>query len=182
MTSFIGEFESYCSRHVPDRNEGRKHGDETCQVCYELLGTYNPVDSIISSCCLELPDWWLCFVHKKCILNYTKNAGYDSVCINCRMEKKGMTKEVWQNEMRLKGVFVPMQEAIWEQQGYYKDHVKNKCEDPKCTTPTITRNVWTCFVCGCFPRHLTCARVKNSEEYYCPKCCDQSFVYRVPRY
>lgn len=115
-------------------------------------------------------------------MNYTKNAGYDSVCINCAMEEGDMTKEKWQREMREKGVFIPMVEASWEREGYFKDHVKNKCEHPNCPTPNHTRNVWTCFVCGCFPRHLKCAKVQSAEEYYCPKCYDQSFVERVPRW
>lgn len=203
MTKFCDKFESYCSRHVPDRNEGKRPAhSEFCQVCYGLMGqykkylailklskhifclsgTYNNADSIVSSCCLRLPDWYQCFVHKKCVLKYTKHAGYDSVCINCSMEVEGMTKETWQHEMRQKGIFIPMINAAWEQEGYFNDQVKNKCADPNCKQPNLTRNVYTCFVCGCYPKHLKCARVLTFEEYYCPKCFDQSFVQRVPRY
>lgn len=182
MTNFSGVFESYCNIHVPDRNEGKKHGAEYCLACIELLGTYHPADSIISSCCLRLHDWNKCFVHKKCSMHYAKNAGYDAMCINCPMNDGIITKASWQAEMRQKGVFIPMAEAVWEQEGQFTNHVKNKCEHPKCPQPSISRNVWTCFVCGCFPQHLKCAKVLTSEEYYCPKCYDQSFVQRVPRY
>lgn len=178
-TVFYGKFESYCSKHVPDPNRGKRHGTEYCLVCFSVMGTYNHADSIIGSCCLKLPDWKKCFIHKKCAMSYTKNAGYDSTCINCPM--KSSSKEKWQMEMRKKGVFVPWQSAAWEKEDYFKDHVKNKCEDPSCPKPWQSSNVWTCFVCGCFPRHLTCAKVYGSNEYYCPKCHDQSFIQRVPK-
>lgn len=181
MTRFSGKFESYCNLHVPKLEEGRKHGNELCLACLEPLEAYHPADSIISSCCLRFSDWNKCFVHKKCAMRYCKNAGYDSMCINCPMEKEVITKEEWQEEMRQKGIFIPMQAAIWEQEDHFKDQVKNKCEDPQCTIAT-SKNVWTCFVCGCFPRHLKCAKVKTPEEYYCPKCYDQSFCQRVPKF
>jgi hypothetical protein len=114
-------------------------------------------------------------------MSYTKNAGYDSICINCCMENGDMNKEKWQEEMRMKGIFIPRMEASWEREGYFKDQVKNKCEHPQCSAPGITKGVYTCFVCGCFPRHLRCAKVKDHEDYHCPKCFDQSFVQRVPR-
>lgn len=182
MTQFSGQFDSFCNLHVPDFNKGKKHGSEYCLVCIERLDAYHPADSIISSCCLELSDWNKCFVHKKCALHYVKNAGYDSMCINCPMDKKSMTKEKWQNEMRQKGVFVPMIEAVWEREGQFSNQVKNKCKSDNCPNPQTGSNVWTCFVCGCFPSHLKCAKVRTPEEYYCPKCYDQSFVQRVPRF
>lgn len=175
-------FESYCGLHVPDLNGGKKYEEYvSCSVCISRLGPYNPADSIISSCCLKVHDWYCCFNHKKCVLEYTKNAGYDSMCINCSMVD-GPTKEEWQDEMRQKGVFIPMSAAAWEKDGRFDNQVKNKCEDPNCPQRNSTKNVWTCFVCGCFPRHLSCAKVESSDEYYCPNCYDQSFVQRVPRY
>ena len=187
MTEFLGEFNSFCSRHVKDLNDGKKHGIGFCLACFDPLSSYNPADSIISSCCLLAPDWDQCFVHKKCVMRYTKNAGYDSMCINCDMKViEGMTKETWQKEMRQKGIFIPWKMAAWEEEKEYKEHfqkhVKNKCEYPYCRTRNISKDVWTCFVCGCFPRHLKCAKVETAEEYYCPKCFDQSFVERVPKW
>lgn len=179
LTRFCDKFESYCSRHVPDPNGGKEHGDANCSVCVKPIGDYNHADSIISSCCLLLDDWDMCFLHKKCVNAYTLSAGYDSMCINCSMEGR-MTKEKWQHEMRLKGIFIPMREASWEADGRFKEQVKNKCGSSSCKTLETTKDVWTCFVCGCFPKHLKCANVDTFEEYYCPKCIDQSFVQRVP--
>ena len=119
MTTFSGQFESFCNEHVLDPNGGIKHDFVYCLVCYKLLPAYNHADSIISSCCLLLPDWYKCFSHKKCVMEYTKNAGYDSTCINCTMGNEGMTKEKWQNEMRQKGIFIPKCEASWESEGYF---------------------------------------------------------------
>lgn len=49
-----------------------------------------------------------------------------------------------------------------------------------CPVPHITRDVWTCRICGCFPLHLSCAGVTSVNDYLCPRCMDQSFVARVP--
>lgn len=125
-------------------------------------------------------------MHKDCVAKYTKNAGYDSMCPTCPMDKEPGTlkekKERWQAEMRMKGIFIPLAEAAWEKDEYFKNQVKNKCGSQQCPCPTNPQNVWTCFVCGCFPLHLRCAKVTNPEEYNCPRCFDQSFVQRVPRY
>lgn len=181
MTEMCAPFSSYCHSHVPDLNGGKEHDGRTpCLVCYKYFGDYDPSTSIISSCCLRLPDWNECFVHKKCVVNYTKNAGYDSMCINCPMDEE-LTKEEWQTEMRRKGIFIPWSDAVWEREGQFRDQVKNKCELLQCPKKALSRNVFTCFVCGCFPRHLDCARVQKHEDYLCPKCYDQSFVERVPR-
>jgi hypothetical protein len=179
LTAFKGQFLSYCNRHVPDQNGGKSHSVKYCLVCYELLQTYHPANSIISSCCLALDDWEDCFLHKKCVMTYTKNAGYDSMCINCPMTER--SKEDWQDEMRDKGVFIPMKVAEWEKDGRFDDQTKQKCEMPSCPKPSSKSKVYTCFVCGCFPRHLSCANVSSFEDYNCPKCWDQSFVQRVPK-
>jgi hypothetical protein len=96
-------------------------------------------------------------------------------------EKIIMTKKEWQDQMRMKGIFVPMKMAEWETDGRFDDQTKTRCKDPNCNKPNKTSSVWTCFVCGTEPRHLDCAKVKSFEEYYCGKCYDQSFVQRVPR-
>jgi G2/M phase-specific E3 ubiquitin-protein ligase len=179
---FCDTFESFCNKHVPDPNKGKKHGYECCTVCLSPLSTYHPADSIIASCCLKLPDWFRCFVHKKCVVNYTMNAGYDSICINCSMNDGEMSKEKWQQEMRQKGIFIPMRMASWELDGRFKDQVKNKCVEKDCKYRKENSNVWTCYVCGCFPKHLKCAQVKSPVEYYCQMCWDQSFVQRVPKF
>jgi hypothetical protein len=180
MTSFWGEFKSYCNRHVEDRNEGKSHKCyDICSVCCEMLGTYHEAKSIISSCCLHSNDWKDKFIHKHCVMRYAKNAGYDSMCINCDMTDENLTREEWQIEMRLKGVFVPMAPAVWERDNSFADHVKNKCEMMGCTQPDSTKDVWTCYVCGCNPRHLNCFRVKKPQDYVCAACFDQSFVQRV---
>lgn len=180
MTVFRGQFQSYCNKHVPEPNGDKKHSVKYCLVCYELLQTYHPANSIISSCCLDLDDWEDCFVHKRCVMAYTKNAGYDSMCINCPMTER--SREDYQNEMRDKGIFIPMKAAEWEKDGRFKDHTKQKCEMPSCPYPSQKKSgVYTCFVCGCFPRHLSCAQVESFEDYNCPKCWDQSFVERVPK-
>ena len=179
MTVFSGKFGSFCNRHVPDRNEGKEHKAEYCLVCYELMPSYHPAESIISSCCLKLDHWQKLFLHKKCVLPYVKNAGYDSMCISCPMED--LSKEDWQEEMRQKGIFIPMQDAAWEQDEWFKSQSKRKCEMDSCPNKNKSYGVFTCFVCGCFPRHLKCASVNDQKDYYCPRCYDQSFVQRVPR-
>lgn len=178
LSLFTGDFRSFCYRHVPDPNKGKKFTDELqpCLACYNPIGCYDPVNTVISSCCLEEDDYAIRFIHKRCVLKYTRNAGYASMCITCdKMENK----ELWQQEMRRKGIFIPMEDAVWERDGSFKDHVKNKCEDPECKGGKQRNDVYTCFICGCHPRHLSCVGVKRHEDYNCVKCFGESFVQTV---
>lgn len=180
MTQFVGSFPSFCDVHVPDPNENRRPEDNAmCKACYEPLGPFSLSKCIIASCCLEqYDDWPKSFLHKECIVKYCKNAGYDSMCLTCSMTD-GRTREEWQNEMRLKGIFIPMAMAVWENDDHFKKQVKKKCNLPGCQYKG-NDDVYTCFVCGCFPLHLRCAKVYQHQDYLCPKCFDQSFVQRVP--
>ena len=194
MTVFSGQFQSYCDEHVPDPNSGKRHvGDVSCPICFCYLDSpynpevpYNHVDSILSSCCAKFDDFRKRFMHRDCVMKYTFNAGYDSMCPTCPMDDEPGTlkekKKRWQTEMRLKGIYIPMAEASWEQEGYFENQVMNKCSKRNCPTPSSLRNVWTCFVCGCDPLHLACAQVSKPEDYNCVKCINQSFVQRVPRF
>lgn len=185
ITEFTGDFKSYCNSHVPDRNF-IKHNGACCFVCFKVISEYHPASSIFSNCCYDTAvaegeaekEWKQKFVCNYCVQQYAYNAGYDAMCIMCSM--KSINKKVWQQQMRLKGIFVPMKMAVWEDDPQFKEHVKNKCIHPRCPTPLRTANVWTCRVCGCHPLHLSCARVKSVNDYLCPNCFDQSFVQRVP--
>lgn len=188
ITQFTGKFSSYCSIHNPETNLLRHPGYIYCHVCYKLITTNHPASCILSKCCVDAPKYFPersleviateCFTHADCVQRYTANAGYDSVCINCNMD--GMNKEEWQEQMRLRGIFVPRRMAVWENDDYFKQQTKRKCENKNCKTPDATKNVWTCYICGCFPLHLKCAGVSSHEEYYCPKCFDQSFINLIP--
>ncbi|CRK93736.1 CLUMA_CG007264, isoform A [Clunio marinus] len=133
VTEFTGQFKSYCGKHFKDPNNGKKHQDNAyCLICFDVITSYDPANSIISSCCLYASDYFRCFNHKQCVLKYTKNAGNDSMCINCIMDLPEydykLTKEQWQEEMRKKGIFIPMTKATWEQGNYFVDQVKQKLQ------------------------------------------------------
>lgn len=190
ITQFIGEYKSYCNKHVPDTNR-LTHNGTYCQVCFKYLQEYHPASSIFSDCCYdfclqEQPEIYKSeedvkqdkFVCYQCVQKYTVNAGYDSMCITCSMAP--MEREDWQDQMRRKGIFVPQKMAEWEKMPHFKDLTKRRCIHPECPTPQKLSAVWTCRVCGCFPLHLQCAKVKDFKDYLCQKCIDQSFVNRVP--
>lgn len=187
VTEFIEEFKSYCHLHVKDTNR-IKHKGTFCLVCFQYIEEYSPVTSIFSTCCYEncLKNGITeeeemanqTFVCSPCVQRYAVKAGYDAMCITCPM--KNMKNVEWQNQMRKKGIFIPMKMAEWENEEHFKKQVKRTCSHPKCPDPKITANVWTCRVCGCHPLHLKCARVKTVDEYHCVKCIDQSFIQRVP--
>ena len=188
ITQFTGKFLSYCSKHNPEENLLRHPGFVYCHVCYKLISTNHPSMCILSKCCADAPKYYPerpletikieCFTHADCIQRYTINAGYDSSCINCNMD--GMQKEQWQEQMRLRGIFVPKRMATWEDDDYFKQQTKWHCESKDCKTPRITKNVHTCYVCGCSPLHLKCAGVNCHEDYFCPKCYNQSFIKLLP--
>lgn len=189
ITQFIDKFNSYCHEHLPDLNK-YKHGEAVmCPCCYKTIRKFDIANSIISDCCLEIhkkipeqypPDYKKCaFVHSNCMQKYAFNAGHDTMCVCCCM-KPVLGKESYQRQLRLRGIFVPVKAATWESEGYFDKMTKYKCGDPKCATPSVTKGVWTCFVCGCHPLHLSCAGVSSHEQYLCIKCTDQSFVNLIP--
>jgi PHD-like zinc-binding domain len=180
ITQFTGEFQCYCDAHVPDMNR-IKHNGTRCSVCDTFIGGYHPATSIFSNCCYEsvlklgITSEELmtqCFVCNVCIQKYCCNAGYDARCVTCNSKEK----EEWQNQMRLRGIFVPMQMASWEQDGRFDNQSMQNCKNPDCKNPWVTKDVWTCRVCGCDPQHLKCAGVDSFEEYLCAKCVGQSFL------
>jgi G2/M phase-specific E3 ubiquitin-protein ligase len=184
ITQFIGKFKSFCHHHVPDTNSGLTHnGIANCSICLNVCGDYHPASSIVSKCCIEINGHLLdfkkeCFLHSFCIQQYVFKAGYDSMCPICEMHTS-MTRKEWQNQMRHKGIFIPMKMAEWENDPDFKKMIKKKCSIGNCPYQQTGKGVYTCYVCGCIPLHLKCAQVTKHEDYLCPKCFDQSFVQHV---
>ncbi|CAO1429609.1 unnamed protein product [Diamesa serratosioi] len=173
VTEFIFDFDSYCPEHILIANNIDHEEFDLCAFCYEYMGKSNPVSSVVPSCCVKH------FIHRKCMMKYTQEAGYYTTCPLCDNSEP----ENFRREMMLKGIFVPDREASWETTSNFGSQVKNKCNFVDCPKPKATSNiigapysVCTCFVCGCFPIHLKCAGVKNHDNYYCPKCHDKTFL------
>lgn len=177
LTIFEGDFKSYCRSHIPEKNRTIqfKNPKQPCFVCFDEIGNFNAVTTLIASCCAKKDDYEIRFLHKKCILQYTKNAGRDSMCILC----DDYSKKTWQKDMRLKGVYIPGQDAVWERDGSFDDQVKNKCEKVDCETK-YNNDVYTCYICGTEPRHLKCVGAEKHSDYLCSKCFGESFVEIVP--
>jgi hypothetical protein len=173
VTIFDGDFRSYCKSHIPESFKAIQFENsiQPCLACYEEIGKFNPVLTIISSCCSKTENFKTKFLHKKCLMQYTRNAGFDSMCILC----DEYDKKVWQKEMKNKGIYIPGQAAIWELDGSFDDQVKQKCTHPDCDIKN-NRDVFTCYICGTEPRHLKCVGAETHSQYLCSKCYGENFV------
>lgn len=74
----------------------KKHtAKEMCTICYEPMGSFHQVNSVLSPCCKA---YWF---HKRCLMEFAKNAGYFFKCPMCNNE------ETFRNAVKLRGIFVP---------------------------------------------------------------------------
>ena len=97
VTEFIHNFESYCHEHVLIANNIDHKEVDVCAICYDVMGKNNPVSSVVPSCCSS--D----FMHRKCMMKYTQEAGYYTMCPLC----DNTEPESFQREMKLKGIYIP---------------------------------------------------------------------------
>lgn len=68
-----------------------------CTICHEVMGKYDKIHSILSPCCKT--HWF----HKKCLMEFARNAGYFFKCPMCN------NVDDFREAVKLKGIYVPDQ-------------------------------------------------------------------------
>lgn len=93
---FLDPFPSFCHKHHGIKKPEIIHAtDESCQVCFDDMGEYNPVRSIQSPCC---KNGWC---HKTCLMEYANQSGYFMKCPLCN------DSNLFRKEIAKLGVFIP---------------------------------------------------------------------------
>lgn len=178
LTEFMGSFASYCHEHHPIRHDIAHEKDYLCWICWEAMGTYNPISSIRSVCDpdnAEDHEPEIAWYHRECLQRFAFEAGYYFKCPNC-FDKK------FADYARKHGVFVPLRDASWElEQGAFKNIHKRKCtaEDCKLANSRLGRKrsqLVGCKACGGGTMHIECAGVDDPSEFVCAECMDATFI------
>lgn len=169
LFQFNDPFSSYCHEHH-NINDGRIEGHDSCMVCWEPMGTYNPITSI-PSCCEK--GW----IHVRCMRKAAITAGYYFKCPLCGHNRDGYLPFV-----RKRGIFVPDQDAVWElsQNAYGSLLLQyNRCDAKVCHCENgrefsikRKRSKWfllKCIYCGSKAIHFGCSP-HDLKEYKCSEC------------
>lgn len=183
LTQFKDTFPSYCSEHLPVRNQYLHHENEFCIICKEDMGPYGDTSSFCSECEPEQEggDMEYAWSHRACMQRNAFESGYYFKCPNC------YEKEDFLVFARERGIFVPLRDATWElQEGAYKDIHKCECTAPKClylpekgvkmVDADEGRDFVGCKACGGCTMHMRCANVTDRAEYFCDECKDESLI------
>lgn len=96
-SEFSGVYPTFCHEHLGIERPAIVHAPtDTCNICYDDLGEYNPVQSVQSPCCN--PQTWY---HKACLMAYAQNSGYFMKCPLCN------DNEAFRSGILKMGVFIP---------------------------------------------------------------------------
>lgn len=76
---FVDPFKSFCDVHNGIKKPKKVHKPtDTCKICFDDMGEWNPIQSIQSPCCNR--DSWY---HKLCLMKYALTSGYFLKCPLC---------------------------------------------------------------------------------------------------
>lgn len=93
---FVDPFKSFCEWHSNvDEPLDRHQSTDSCMICHDQMGEYNPVQSIRSPCCKA--TWF----HKLCLQEYADKAGYFLKCPCCNDSDR------FRPHIAKRGVFIP---------------------------------------------------------------------------
>jgi len=181
LFQFYDQFKSFCKEHRPSQNvkkgEGGKSGGpcSTCTICQEKLVRKATIKILWSPCCHS-------FFHRECVQSLAISAGKEHFkCPNCN------DKEVFLQEMRETGVYVPEQDASWEKEGLFEDIDRDPpliCHAKLCFCPKeqgrsyhSEGGVWEvilCDTCGSKGIHARCGGMEDVSEalWHCYTCRD----------
>lgn len=168
LFEFEKEFPSKCPRHHGIVDEYAHTEDTECYVCFQPMGPYNPVTSILPKCCK------IGFIHRNCLMEYAYSAGYYLKCLLCKNPE-------FRNEVRRRGVFVPDRDAKWElEKGAFAEiyFTHTFCDITNCACPfgrefvdTKKWKFFKCIHCGATGTHKACFEMIDIKKgFECFQC------------
>lgn len=168
LFEFENLFLSKCHNHHGITHEFAHTKDEECRICFQPMGSYNPITSILPTCCKRG------FIHRDCLIEYANSAGYYFKCILC-------SSADFRNEAKKIGVFVPDRDANWElESGAYSEiYFKHKfCDVTMCLCPfgrKYTNSgkwiIFKCIHCAATGTHKACfENIDIKKGFECFQC------------
>ncbi|XP_070180549.1 uncharacterized protein [Littorina saxatilis] len=192
LSQFYEEFRSYCPEHRPRQATPTSTSDRlafygtaksTCSICMLAVEARSSNDTLRSPCCRHA--WF----HRDCIQRYAVSAGaYFFKCPLCN------NKELFEAEMLEYGIYIPEQDAAWEQEPNAFQELLERyshCDAEKCLCPQgrdhegDAGSSWKlvlCAWCGSSGTHFGCrAFTKIGKERVCSGCSQISAVVEADR-
>ncbi|KAL8600048.1 hypothetical protein ACOMHN_039281 [Nucella lapillus] len=179
MSQFFQQFRSYCPDHRPCQNTPTSDrlafygtAKSTCSICMLSVEARASNDTLRSPCCRK--SWF----HRNCIQKYAMSAGaYFFKCPLCN------NKELFEAEMLEFGIYIPEQDAAWEQDpSAYHELLEryNRCDASLCRCPQGPDHdgppgsrweIVLCDCCGSSGSHIECRGLtKAGKEHLCQEC------------
>lgn len=98
----------------------------TCTICQEDVLIAKPCYDILWAPCCTKQTWF----HRDCLQKLALSAGHYFKCPLCSDD------ELFVNEMKDMGIYVPNQDASWEQNAFQELLYKhNQCDYTTCVCP-----------------------------------------------
>ncbi|XP_044741627.1 PHD finger protein 7-like [Chrysoperla carnea] len=171
---FHGNFPSYCGDHhrvqrLPMTLLKSADREVMCVVCLDDIHVRRERRSIVWATCCKRQT----FLHRVCAQQYANNAGYDVKCPNCS------SRIDFVNCLLKNGVFCPLREASWEQNGSFNDlFYSNMCCMRECQADSRDtdrlNSLWeliSCSRCVAFNAHRACGGFQLlTDSFLCEPC------------
>jgi len=181
LLQFFDQFKSFCKEHRPvqvvRKVEVGMSSTSTCSnctICQDRLVRKISLKTLWSPCCSS-------FFHRDCVQTMAVSAGKEHLrCPNCN------DTELFLNEMREVGVYVPEQDASWEGKGGNFDELDRErvlvCHAKLCFCPhtegrtfNSEDGLWevvACETCGSKGIHARCGGMEDLPEvvWHCYTC------------
>lgn len=123
LMRFFDENDTFCADHAKEMivRDELPAKDQICEICYDLLGEYNPVSCFQPPCCVERVKekergkrYWM---HYRCVMRGARQLGYYFNCYAyCCCRKDDEAKQGYLDC----GIFIPRRDALYEFGDYYK--------------------------------------------------------------
>ncbi|XP_077521757.1 E3 ubiquitin-protein ligase PHF7-like isoform X3 [Amblyomma americanum] len=168
LLQFFGDFRVYCGMHRPRQNVvPMVASGGICPICSEEMA-HPSVNVLVTPCCRQL-------FHRGCIQRQAMSAGSHFFrCGHCN------NQEAFQREMQEHGIYVPEQDASWEQEPHAFEDLLFRyrhCDAPRCRCPSGRTHhqesgrwrIVVCNGCGSQGVHFGCGN-KAGIHWLCPEC------------
>lgn len=164
---FRGHYETYCHEHHLKKKE-QFNPNQTCGICYEIMGTFSQNHSILSPCCKNA--WF----HRECLAKFAHTAGYFFKCPLCNDNQK------FKKSVAIQGIFIPERDAAWEMEpNAFAEQLErpNECSAKVCKCRNgrkynAKQGLWEivyCQACGSKGIHEKCFQ-GSYLNFYCNIC------------
>ncbi|XP_033921284.1 G2/M phase-specific E3 ubiquitin-protein ligase-like [Melopsittacus undulatus] len=171
VTRYFPPYSAFCWEHRPRQQKLEVPEDTNCLICMDSLEGRTTYGTMVCPVCKHA--WF----HRACIQGQAMRAG--AFCFQCPLCQN---RKVFQTEMLLMGIRIPVRQASWEDNNPYADLYERhgSCNARECLCPEGREGaepdgpweLFLCCSCAAVGTHRQCSNLGNSEEdtWECESC------------